>query len=260
MILDQIIKERKKAVADLKETITIEMLKEQIANSTIKHYSFKEALQNQSKPLNMIAEIKKASPSKGLICKTFNYLEIAKAYEEGQAAALSVLTEPKYFLGKNEYLTEIKEVVKLPVLRKDFIMDAFQIYESKAIGADAILLIMAVLSLEQLKEYLNLAQNLGLDVLVETHSEKEVTLALEARAEIIGVNNRDLQTFKVTLETSERLRNLIPKDKIFVAESGIHTTEDIRRLKALSVDAVLIGESVVKSENPVIKLQELINT
>ena len=258
MILDQIIADRRKAVETLKKTTTINNLEKQIVASTIKHYSFKEALMNQDKPLNIIAEVKKASPSKGLICKDFNYLEIAKAYEKGQAAALSVLTEPKYFQGSNQYLTEIKEIVNLPVLRKDFIIDAFQIYEAKAIGADALLLIVAALTPKELQEYLRLATNLGLDALVETHNKEEVEVALEAGAKIIGVNNRDLQTFNVSLETSERLRSLIPKDKVFVAESGIHTVEDIRRLKALSVDAVLIGESVVKVDNPVNKLQELI--
>lgn len=259
MILDQIIADRKKSVAVLKENTTINELERQIAVSDIKHYSFKKALQDQSKPLNIIAEVKKASPSKGLICKEFNYLEIAKAYEKGQAAALSVLTEPKYFQGSNQYLTEIKKVIHLPVLRKDFIIDPIQIYEAKAIGADAILLIVAALSLKELHEYLKLATSLDLDILVETHNEKEVEIALEAGAEIIGVNNRNLQTFEVSLETSERLRRLIPKEKIFVAESGIHTEEDIRRLKALSINAVLIGESVVKAENPVDKLTQLIN-
>lgn len=258
MILDQIIADRKKAVEALKETTTISKLEKQIAISDIKHYSFKKALMDQSKPLNIIAEVKKASPSKGLICKDFKHLDIAKAYEKGQAAALSVLTEPKYFQGCNQYLTEIKGAVSLPVLRKDFIIDAFQIYEAKAIGADAILLIVAALSLKDLHEYLKLATSLGLDILVETHSEREVEVALEAGAEIIGVNNRNLQTFEVSLEISERLRGFIPKDKVFVAESGIHTADDIRRLKALDINAVLIGESVVKVENPVDKLQELI--
>lgn len=259
MILDEMIEERKKTIEILKEKTTIEMLERNIESSHIKHYSFKKALKNQSKKLNIIAEVKKASPSKGLICKDFNYLEIAKAYEKGQAAALSVLTEPKYFKGKNEYLTAIKEIVHLPILRKDFIIDPFQIYEAKAIGADAILLIVAALSSNQLKAYLKLAKSLELDVLVETHDEKEVAIALEAEAEIIGVNNRDLKTFKVNLEISERLRKHIPKDKVFVAESGVHTLEDIRRLKELPVNAVLIGESVVKVADPVSKLQEFIN-
>ncbi|MBE6022193.1 MAG: indole-3-glycerol phosphate synthase TrpC [Cellulosilyticum sp.] len=259
MILNEILANRKKAIADLKETITISTLEKQISALNIRHLSFKEALKKQDKPLNVIAEVKKASPSKGLICKAFNHLEIAKSYEKGQAAALSVLTEPTYFQGCNQYLTEIKGEVCLPVLRKDFIIDPFQIYEAKAIGADAILLIVAALSPRELKVYLDLANQLELDVLVETHNEQEVKIALEAGAEIIGVNNRNLQTFEVSLEISERLRKLIPKEKVFVAESGIHTVEDIKRLKALEINAVLIGESVVKAQNPKDKLQELIN-
>ena len=258
MILDQIIKERKKAVEELKQKKSISDFEKQIDNLEILHYSFKEALRNKNKPLNIIAEVKKASPSKGLICKEFNYVDIAKAYEKGQAAAISVLTEPKYFQGENRYLTEIKKAVHLPVLRKDFIIDPIQIYEAKAIGADAILLIVAALEKASLKEYLKLAKELGLDALVETHIESEVEIALESGATIIGVNNRNLQTFEVNLETSERLRKLIPKDKLFVAESGIHTREDIRRLKAIEVNAVLIGESVVKADNPIAKLQELL--
>ena len=258
MILDQIIADRKIAVEALKQTMSINDFEKQIQASKIKQCSFKEALSNKEKPLNMIAEVKKASPSKGLICKDFRYIEIAKAYEEGGAAALSVLTEPKYFQGSNEYLTEIKKVVNLPVLRKDFIIDPIQIYEAKAIGADAILLIVAALSEKELGSYLEIARELGLDALVETHNEKEVKTALTVGAEIIGVNNRDLQTSHVTLETSERLRKLIPEDKIFVSESGIHTEEDIRRLKALKVDAVLIGESVVKEKDPASKIKSLI--
>lgn len=259
MILNQIIADRRKDVETLKAVVTIADLEKQIMESKIRHYAFKEALKDKNKALNIIAEVKKASPSKGLICKAFNYLEIAKAYEKGQAAAISVLTEPKYFQGDNRYLTEIKEHVCLPVLRKDFIIDPIQIYEAKAIGADAILLIVAALSSNELKTYLNLANELKLDALVETHNEKEVEIALEAGAEIIGVNNRNLQTFEVSLETSERLRRLIPKDKVFVAESGIHTEEDIKRLKRLEVDAVLIGESVVKAAHPIEKLQSLMN-
>ena len=259
MILDQILRDRKKAVEALKQATTIEALEKQIEALKLPHFSFKEALQSKEKPLNIIAEVKKASPSKGLICKEFYPVEIAKSYERGNAAALSVLTEPQYFQGKNEYITAIKNVVKLPILRKDFIVDAIQIYEAKAIGADAILLIVAALTNEELKNFIKLAENLSLDVLVETHNENEIKAALEAGSEMIGVNNRDLQTFEVSLETSERLRKWIPKEKLFVTESGIHNSEDIRRLKTIGVNAVLIGESVVKAENREEKLKELIN-
>ena len=257
MILDQMITDRKIAVEGLKEIISIEALEKQIEASKVARYSFKRALQDKTQPINIIAEVKKASPSKGLICKTFPYLEIAKAYAKGNAAAISVLTEPKYFKGANEYLMEIKQEVTLPILRKDFIIDPIQIYEARAIDADALLLIVAALSVKDLHHYLKLASSLGMDALVETHDEREVEMALEAGAEIIGVNNRNLQTFEVSLEISERLRELVPKDKVFVAESGIHTEEDVRRLKKIGADALLIGESIVKSKQPVHKLRQL---
>lgn len=258
MILDQIIKDRKKEIEALKVTTSISNLEREIGNTQIKYYSFKSALENDKNPLNIIAEVKKASPSKGLICKEFNHIKIAKAYEKGGAAALSVLTESKYFRGCNQYLTEIKEVVNKPVLRKDFIIDPIQIYETKAIGADAILLIVSILSKEALKEYLQIAKYLELDALVETHNEEEVEAALIAGAEIIGVNNRNLKSFEVRLDTSEKLRKLVPKDKVFVAESGIHTIEDVRRLKALDVKAVLIGESLITAQRPEEQLQNFI--
>lgn len=258
MILNQIIEDRKIAVKELKEMMSIEALEKQIEESEVAHYSFKRALQKIDQPIQIIAEVKKASPSKGVICKTFPYLEIAKAYEEGKAAAISVLTESKYFKGANKYLTNIKETVKLPVLRKDFIIDPIQIYEARAIGADALLLIGAILSRKELQEYLKLTSSLGMDALVETHNEREIEMALEVGAEIIGVNNRNLNTFEVNLEVAERLRELVPKDKVFIAESGIQTEEDVRRLKKIGVDALLIGESVIRSQQPVQKLQQLI--
>lgn len=258
MILDEIIAERKKAVGILKESTNIEIIEKQIVISSFQHYSFKNALSNKSRPLNIIAEVKKASPSKGVICQSFSPVEIARDYEKGGAAAVSVLTEPKYFQGCNQYLMDIKKHVALPVLRKDFIVDEIQIYEAKTIGADAILLIVSALSSKDLHNFLKLAASLDLDVLVETHDEREVAIALEAGAEIIGVNNRNLKTFEVSLETTKHLRHMVPKECVFVAESGIHTVEDIVELKALKVDAVLIGESIVKAENRMGKLKELI--
>lgn len=257
MILDEIIAERKKVVEILKESTPINLLEKQIASSSFQHLSFNNALSNKTRPLNIIAEVKKASPSKGIICQSFNPVEIAKDYEKGGAAAISVLTEPKYFKGSNQYLIEVKKHVALPVLRKDFIVDEIQIYEAKAIGADAILLIVSALSEKDLYSFLKLAACLDLDVLVETHDEKEVAIALQAGAKIIGVNNRNLKTFEVSLETTKRLRHMVPRECVFVAESGIHTAEDIIELKALEVDAVLIGESVVKAENRIEKLKEL---
>jgi indole-3-glycerol phosphate synthase len=254
MILDQIITTRKKSIEKLKASNTVGDFIKQIETNTYTGISFKAAIEEG---FNIIAEVKKASPSKGLICPEFDYIQIAKEYESGGAAAISVLTEPDYFLGDNAYLTEIKETVKRPLLRKDFIVDEWQIYEAKAIGADAILLIAAVLNQKELLYLLKIADSLRLDVLVETHDEEEVKRALEADAQIIGVNNRNLKTFEVSLEVSERLRELVPKDKVFVAESGIHTQEDMGRLKKLGVNAVLIGESIVKAADRIAKLKEL---
>jgi indole-3-glycerol phosphate synthase len=207
--------------------------------------------------LNFICEIKKASPSKGIISRDFKYKEIALEYEKAGAAAISVLTEPDFFLGKNEYLSEIKKEAKIPVLRKDFIIDEFQIYEAKIIGADAILLICAILSFDDLKRFMSAAESIGLSCHVEIHNEKEAETALKADAKIIGVNNRDLTTFQVDLQNGIRLRRLIPQDKIFVSESGIKTKEDIDSLKANKVNAVLIGEELMKSGDVKEKLRQL---
>ncbi|MDR2191405.1 MAG: indole-3-glycerol phosphate synthase TrpC [Endomicrobium sp.] len=216
---------------------------------------FEAALSKEG--LNFICEVKKASPSKGVISKDFKYKEIALSYERAGAAAISVLTEPDFFLGKNEYLTEIKKEAKIPVLRKDFIIDEYQIYEAKIIGADAVLLICAILDFDALKKFISIAENIGLSCLVEIHNEKESETALKADAKIIGVNNRDLTTFKVDVNNSIRLRKYIPEDKIFVSESGIKTKEDILLLKANKVNAVLIGEELMKSANAQDKLREL---
>jgi len=256
MILDQIIADRKRAVEAHKEQYSITKLMGDIEYQNFAAVDFKKALKKEDgSPINIIAEVKKASPSKGLICQDFDYLGIAKDYERGGASAISVLTEPKYFQGDNSYLTAIKEKIRLPILRKDFIIDEWQIYEAKSIGADAILLIVAALSKTQLRSYLRLARSFKLQTLVETHDEKEVETALAAGAEIIGVNNRNLQTFEVSLETSAKLRTLVPKDKVFVAESGIRTIEDIAILKKLGCDAVLIGESLMIASNRVEKVQ-----
>ena len=258
MILDQIISDRRKDLSKLKEQITPKELMKRIEDSLYRPFSFKEHLGSKEKPIQIIAEIKRASPSKGLICKEFDYMKIAKAYESGGAAAISVLTEPRYFQGDNSYLSAIKKEVNLPVLRKDFIVDEWQVYEAKAIGADALLLIVAALEDKALKYLLELAESLEMDVLVETHHEEEVKRALDVGAQIIGVNNRNLQTFEVSLEVSSRLRELVPPSHVFVAESGIHTLEDMRLIKKIKADAALIGESVVKSENPKESLRQLI--
>lgn len=211
-------------------------------------FPFRKALAKYG--LSFICEVKKGSPSKGIISEKFPYLEIARKYEEMGADAISVLTEPEYFKGDNKYLSEIHQTVRTPLLRKDFTIDEYMIYKAKTLGASAILLICSILEKTQLSEYLGIAHSLGLSALVETHNEYEIENALSAGAEIIGVNNRDLKTFRVDTATSERLRKYVPNDKIFVSESGIHTAEDIQKMKKINADAVLIGEAFMRSENP----------
>jgi indole-3-glycerol phosphate synthase len=206
--------------------------------------SFMEAL--AAPGISFICEVKKASPSKGVIAEDFPYLNIAKEYVAAGAAAISVLTEPDFFRGSNDYLCEIAKAVSVPVLRKDFIIDDYQIYEAKNLGAAAILLIGALLDDKTLRLFLDTAHTLKLDALVEAHDGDELHKALDSGADIIGVNNRDLKTFTVDISNSVRLRALVPPEKIFVAESGIRTPEDIKILRDARVDAVLIGEAVMR--------------
>jgi indole-3-glycerol phosphate synthase len=197
--------------------------------------------------LSVICEVKRASPSAGLIAENFPYLEIARAYADAGASAISVLTEPDYFKGHASYLREIAAVVPLPALRKDFIVDPFQIYEAKVLGAAAVLLICAILTDEQLLTFISLAHRLGLSALVEAHDETEVHRAILAGARVIGVNNRDLRTFETDMNVSARLQPLIPPDILFVSESGIRSADDAHKLKALGVDAILVGESLMRA-------------
>ena len=211
-------------------------------------YSFKAAL---SKPgVSFICEVKKASPSKGLIAPDFPYVEIARQYQEAGADAVSVLTEPEFFLGADRYLEEIHGEIGLPLLRKDFTVDEYQIYEAKVIGADCILLIAAILSDDQMKEYDKFAAKLGMDVLVETHDEEEMERALKIHPKIIGVNNRNLKDFTISLENTKRLRPMVPEGTVFVSESGVTTKEHIAFLKECKVDALLIGGAFMLSEHP----------
>ena len=207
--------------------------------------------------LSFICEVKKASPSKGVIAEDFPYLQIAEEYEAAGAAAISVLTEPEYFLGSDQYLREIAARVKIPVLRKDFVIDAYQIYEAKILGAQAVLLICALLDTATLAQYIAAAGELGLSALVEIHNEAEAEQALAAGARIIGINNRDLSTFNVDLGLSARLRKLIPAGIITVAESGLKSPDDLRALKDAGIDAVLIGESLMRSADKKRFLAEL---
>lgn len=210
-------------------------------------YPFEEAL--SKKGLSIISEVKKASPSKGVIAEDFPYLDIALEYERSGADAISCLTEPDRFKGSDEYLKGIVKQVSLPVLRKDFTIDTYMIYQAKLMGASAVLLIAAILTDEQLKEYYKIADTLGLSCLFEAHDEEEVKRCLAAGARILGVNNRNLKNFKVDINNSIRLRSLVPKDIIFVSESGIEKPADVKALKENGTDAVLIGEMLMRSND-----------
>lgn len=218
-------------------------------------HSFFQALKKEG--MSYICEVKKASPSKGLIAPAFPYLEIAKEYQEAGAAAISCLTEPFYFQGSDRYLQEITAAVDIPVLRKDFTVDEYMIFQAAAYGAAAVLLICAILNDEQLKEYRELAEELGMDALVEAHDEEEAERALKSGARIIGVNNRDLKTFQVDMQNSIRLRKLAPENVVFVSESGIKTSDDIQKLYDNQVDSVLIGETLMRSQDKKAALEEL---
>lgn len=207
--------------------------------------------------MSYICEVKKASPSKGLIAPDFPYLEIAKEYEAAGASAISCLTEPLYFRGADQYLKEITGSARIPVLRKDFTVDEYMIYQTKTLGASAVLLICAILDKVQLRDYRQLAESLGLDALVEAHDETEVEMALDVGAKIVGVNNRDLKTFQVDMQNSIRLRNLAPREVLFVSESGIKGPEESSILREHQVDAVLIGETLMRSTDKKAELERL---
>lgn len=256
MILDEIAAAAKKRVALQKEQIPEEEMKS-LACALPKDtgFPFEKALKQEE--IRFICEVKKASPSKGLIAKDFPYIEIAKEYEQAGAAAISVLTEPDYFLGRDTYLQEIAKEVRIPVLRKDFTVDPYMIYQAKILGASAVLLICAILTDEQLREYREIADSLGLSALVEAHDETEVARALASGARIVGVNNRDLRDFKVDITNSVRLRKLVPENVIFVSESGMKTPEDIDVLRKNGTDAVLIGEILMRSADKREMLEKL---
>lgn len=219
-------------------------------------FAFERALMKDE--LSFICEVKKASPSKGIIAENFPYLEIAKEYENAGASAISCLTEPKWFLGSDEYLREIAQNVSIPVLRKDFTVCEYQIYEAKLLGASAVLLICALLDTETIKKYISICDELGLSALVEAHDETEVKSAIKAGARIIGVNNRNLKDFSVDVNNSTRYRGMIPSDIAFVSESGITTHDDIKVLLDNKTNAVLIGETFMRAENKKQMLEELL--
>ena len=254
-ILDQLADYARQRVEEAKRQTPLAEIKQQALALPKGDFRFEKAL---AKPgLSFICECKKASPSKGLIAADFPYLQIAKEYESAGADAISVLTEPKWFLGSDRYLEEIASAVSTPCLRKDFTVDDYMIYEAKLLGASAVLLLCAILDDAQLREYLALCDGLGLSALVEAHDEAEVDRALNAGARILGVNNRDLKNFTVDTENSRRLRARIPEDVLFVSESGVRTAEDVARLAAIGADAVLIGETLMRAPDKTAKLREL---
>ena len=257
-MLEEIVEKTKERVEMAKGIISLEDLKNEVSLMEIdEDFPFKKALSGDE--IAIIAEVKKASPSKGLIAEDFDYLAIAKDYEEAGASAISVLTEPYFFMGSDEYLSEIAKNVNIPVLRKDFVIDEYMIWEAKALGASAVLLIVSILDIVQLKKYLDLAHDLGLSAIVEAHDSEEIMRALTVGAEIIGVNNRNLKDFTVDIENSINLRRCVSGDVIFISESGIKTKEDVARLKENDVDAVLIGETLMKSDDKKAMISELKN-
>ena len=222
----------------------------------LKAFRFERELKNAS-PMAFICECKKASPSKGLIAEQFPYIDIAKEYEAAGATAISVLTEPKWFLGSDRYLEEISQTVSVPCLRKDFTIDPYMIYQAKTFGASAILLICSLLDTAELKEYIAVADSLGLSQIVEAHDESEIESAMEAGARIIGVNNRNLKDFTVDINNSGKLRSMVPESVLFVAESGIKTREDVAKLESIGVNAVLIGETLMRADDKKAMLSNL---
>lgn len=248
MILEEIaVKTRERMEARKRECPLTEVQAMARAMDSNTGFPFEKAL---AKPgISFICEVKKASPSKGVIAEHFPYVEIAREYERAGADAMSILTEPFYFQGSNDYLTAIRREVSIPLLRKDFTVDEYMIYEAKQIGADAVLLICAILSRTQLEEYAGIAGELGLSALVEAHDEQEIDMALRAGARIIGVNNRNLKDFTVDISNSVRLRELVPREILFVSESGMKTREDIARLEENGTNAVLIGEAFMRSDD-----------
>jgi len=255
-MLDKIITQKKEEVEQRKKALPLSYLQERIAQQK-PPLDFATALKD--KHIQLIAEVKQASPSRGMLRPDLDPVELARIYSEGGAAAISVLTEANYFMGSIDYLTAIREVVELPLLRKDFIFDPYQVYESRAYSADALLLIVAILSQEQLEELLLLSHSIGLKCLVEVHNESEVETAVLSRAEIIGINNRDLNTFTVDINTTGRLLPLIPRQRIVVSESGIKNRKDIEKVRKWGVDAILVGESLVTADDVFTRMKELLS-
>lgn len=255
MILSRIIEEKRKVVEESKRVKPQNELLKEIKNLSVKSL-FKKNI-SRAHHINLIAEIKKASPSKGILRGDFNPVKIAITYQANGASAISILTDERFFEGKLEYLVKVRSNVSIPILRKDFFIDEYQIYETVAAGADAILLICDILSMGELTRFYNIATELGLDCLVEVHNEEDIEKALAIDAAIIGINNRDLHSFKVDLGVTQRLIRMIPQSKVIVSESGIKCYEDIMFLKSLGVNAILIGEAFMESDDIAAKMREI---
>ena len=254
-ILDELAYHAEERVAEAKKIHSFEEVKEKALSLPKGNFEFEKALKKDD--IAFICECKKASPSKGVIAEDFPYLKIAKEYEAAGADCISVLTEPKWFLGSDDYLREITANVNIPCIRKDFTVDPYMIYEAKLLGAKAVLLICSILSEEQIREYIGICDELGISALVETHDENEIAMAVRCGSRLIGVNNRNLKDFSVDTGNSRRMRELVPENIIFVSESGVKTAEDIALLRASGVNAVLIGETLMKAEDKKAKLAEL---
>lgn len=255
MILTKLADSTRDRVEREKKQIALEMVKEQALAMKKGDFSFEKVIAEED--ISFICEVKRASPSKGMIVEHFPYVQIAKDYEEVGASCISVLTEPDYFKGDKKYLKEISENVSVPLIRKDFVIDEYMIYDAKIHGASCVLLICSLLDKETMEKYIEICDNLGMSALVEAHDEEEIQKAIEAGARMIGVNNRDLKTFTVDIRNSERLRKLVPDNILFIAESGIKTNADINRLRKANVNGVLIGETFMKAENKKEMLQKL---
>ena len=254
-ILDTLADLARQRVEKSKKQLSLEELKTQAFAMPKKSFEFERALRGED--IRFICEVKKASPSKGIIAEDFPYVQIAKDYESAGAAAVSVLTEPEYFKGSDSYVTEISRNISLPIIRKDFTVDEYMIYQARLMGASAVLLICSILDTDVIARYISICDKLGLSALVETHNEDEVKSAIQAGAHLIGVNNRDLKDFTVDIGNCIRLRELVPEEITFVAESGIKTPEDIQSLREAKVNAVLIGETLMRAQDKKRMLDEL---
>lgn len=254
-ILDTIAEHAAERVRQAEKRVSPDEIRERALSMPAGDLRFEKTLRKQD--ISFICEVKKASPSKGVIAEKFPYLQIAKAYEAAGADCISVLTEPKWFLGSDMYLQKIAETVQIPCLRKDFVVSEYMIYEAKLLGAGAVLLICSILSAERIRQYIKICDELGISALVEAHDEAEIKTAVNAGARMIGVNNRNLKDFSVDTKNSRRLRELVPKEITFVSESGIESAADVQILRESGVDAVLVGETLMRAKNKTAKLKEL---